>query len=118
MRRYMTLTEGQFPPELANTFKNLENNASPWAMNPSTRADWAQGLGVSTMAEKNDVEYLFWVGCAGSYDERYKKVSRSIVKIMQNAGVSFSILGTEEKCNGDTARRLGNEYLAQAAIED
>ena len=118
MRRYMTLTEGQFPPELANTFKNLENNASPWAMNPSTRADWAQGLGVSTMAEKNDVEYLFWVGCAGSYDERYKKVSRSIVKIMQNAGVSFSILGTEEKCNGDTARRLGNEYLAQAAIEE
>lgn len=118
MRRYMTLTEGQFPPELANTFKNLENNASPWAMNPSTRADWSKGLGVSTMAEKSDVEYLFWVGCAGSYDERYKKVSRSIVKIMQTAGVSFSILGTEEKCNGDTARRLGNEYLANAAIEE
>jgi Fe-S oxidoreductase len=118
MRRYMTLTEGQFPPELANTFKNLENNSSPWAMNPSTRADWSKGLGVSTMAEKSDVEYLFWVGCAGSYDERYKKVSRSIVKIMQTAGVSFSILGTEEKCNGDTARRLGNEYLANAAIEE
>lgn len=118
MRRYMTLTEGQFPPELANTFKNLENNSSPWAMNPSTRADWSKGLGVSTMAEKSDVEYLFWVGCAGSYDERYKKVSRSIVKIMQSAGVSFSILGTEEKCNGDTARRLGNEYLANAAIEE
>lgn len=118
MRRYMTLTEGQFPPELANTFKNLENNFSPWAMNPSTRADWAKGLGVTTMAEKKDVEYLFWVGCAGSYDERYKKVSRSIVKIMQNAGISFSILGTEEKCNGDTARRLGNEYLANAAIEE
>ena len=118
MRRYMTLTEGQFPPELANTFKNLENNSSPWAMNPSTRGDWSKGLGVSTMAEKSDVEYLFWVGCAGSYDERYKKVSRSIVKIMQTAGVSFSILGTEEKCNGDTARRLGNEYLAKAAIEE
>lgn len=118
MRRYMTLTEGQFPPELANTFKNLENNSSPWAMNPSTRADWSKGLGVSTMAEKSDVEYLFWVGCAGSYDERYKKVSRSVVKIMQTAGVSFSILGSEEKCNGDTARRLGNEYLANAAIEE
>jgi len=118
MRRYMTLTEGQFPPELSNTFKNLENNFSPWAMNPSTRADWAKGLGVTTMAEKKDVDYLFWVGCAGSYDERYKKVSRSIVKIMQSAGVSFSILGTEEKCNGDTARRLGNEYLANAAIEE
>ncbi len=118
MRRYMTLTEGQFPPELANTFKNLENNFSPWAMNPSTRADWAKDLNVTTMAQKSDVEYLFWVGCAGSYDDRYKKVSRSIVKIMQNAGVSFSILGTEEKCNGDTARRLGNEYLANAAIEE
>jgi Fe-S oxidoreductase len=69
------------------------------------------------MADKSDVEYLFWVGCAGSYDERYKKVSRSIAKIMQTAGVSFSILGTEEQCNGDTARRLGNEYLAKMQIE-
>ncbi|MCX6126173.1 MAG: 4Fe-4S dicluster domain-containing protein, partial [Proteobacteria bacterium] len=109
MRRYMTLTEGNFPPELTNTFKNLENNFSPWAMPHSDRAKWADGLGVSTMAEKSDVEYLFWVGCAGSYDDRYKKVSKSIVKIMQQAGTSFSILGTEEKCNGDTARRLGNE---------
>jgi Fe-S oxidoreductase len=70
------------------------------------------------MKEKSDVEYLFWVGCAGSYDDRYKKVSTSMVKIMNEAGVSFSILGTEEKCNGDTARRLGNEYLADAAIRD
>lgn len=118
MRRYMTLTEGNFPPELANTFKNLENNFSPWAMPHSDRAKWAEGLNVTTMAEKSDVEYLFWVGCAGSYDDRYKKVSKSIVKIMQTAGVSFSILGTEEKCNGDTARRLGNEYLANAAIQE
>ena len=118
MRRYMTLTEGNFPPELANTFKNLENNFSPWAMQHSDRAKWADGLNVTTMAEKSDVEYLFWVGCAGSYDDRYKKVSKSIVKIMQTAGVSFSILGTEEKCNGDTARRLGNEYLANAAIQE
>lgn len=118
MRRYMTLTEGNFPPELANTFKNLENNFSPWAMPHSDRAKWADGLNVTTMAEKSDVEYLFWVGCAGSYDDRYKKVSKSIVKIMQTAGVSFSILGTEEKCNGDTARRLGNEYLANAAIQE
>lgn len=118
MRRYMTLTEGNFPPELTNTFKNLENNFSPWAMPHSDRAKWADGLGVTTMAEKSDVEYLFWVGCAGSYDDRYKKVSKSIVKIMQSANVSFSILGTEEKCNGDTARRLGNEYLASAAIQE
>jgi Fe-S oxidoreductase len=117
MRRYLTLTEGSFPPELQNTFKALETNGSPWAMDPSTRADWAKGLGVTQMSEKSDVDYLFWVGCAGSYDERYKKVSKSLVKIMQKAGVSFSILGTEEQCNGDTARRLGNEYLAKAQIE-
>lgn len=117
MRRYLTLTEGAFPEELNNTFKSLETNGSPWPMDPSTRADWAKGLGVSTMDEKSDVEYLFWVGCAGSYDERYKKVSQSLVKIMKAADVSFSILGKEEQCNGDTARRLGNEYLAKMQIE-
>jgi Fe-S oxidoreductase len=117
MRRYLTLTQGAFPEELANTFKSLETSSSPWAMDPSTRGDWAKGLGVTTMAEKRDVDYLFWVGCAGSYDERYKKVSKSIVKILQKAGISFSILGTEEGCNGDTARRLGNEYLAKMQIE-
>ena len=118
MRRYLTLTEGNFPEELANTFRNLETNGTPWAFSSSTRADWAQGLGVTTMREKSDVEYLFWVGCAGSFDDRYKKVSRSIVQIMQKAGISFSILGTEEKCNGDTARRLGNEYLADTLIRE
>lgn len=118
MRRYMTLTEGNFPAELTNTFKNLENNFSPWAMPHSDRAKWADGLGITTMAENKEVEYLFWVGCAGSFDDRYKKVSRSIAKIMKSANISFSILGTEEKCNGDTARRLGNEYLANAAIQE
>jgi len=118
MRRYLAMTQGDFPPELANTFKNLENNYTPWAMSHATRADWAKDLEVTTMAQKQDVDYLFWVGCAGSYDERYKKVSRSIVKIMKSAGISFSILGTEEKCNGDTARRLGNEYLANTAIAE
>ncbi len=117
MRRYLALTEGSFPEELNNTFKSLETNGSPWAMDPSTRGDWAKGLGVTTMSEKSDVEYLFWVGCAGSYDERYKKVSKSIAKIMQSANISFSILGSEEQCNGDTARRLGNEYLARMQIE-
>lgn len=117
MRRYLTLTEGSFPEELNNTFKSLETNSSPWPMDPSTRGDWAKGLNVTTMAEKSDVEYLFWVGCAGSYDERYKKVSKSIVKVLQSADVSFSILGAEEQCNGDTARRLGNEYLANMQIE-
>jgi Fe-S oxidoreductase len=118
MRRYLTLTEGKFPEELGNTFRNLETNNSPWAFSPDTRGDWAKDLDVSTMSENSDVEYLFWVGCAGSYDDRYKKVSKSIVKILKQAGISFSILGKEEKCNGDTARRLGNEYLAQMAIDE
>lgn len=117
MRRYLSMTEGSFPEELNNTFKALENNSSPWPMDPSTRGDWAKDLDVTTMEQKSDVEYLFWVGCAGSYDDRYKKVSRSIAKIMKTADISFSILGSEEQCNGDTARRLGNEYLANMQIE-
>lgn len=118
MRRYLALTEGDFPEELANTFKNLENNYTPWAFSSTTRADWAKDLDVTTMKDKSDVDYLFWVGCAGSFDDRYKKVSRSLVDIMNKANVSFSILGTEEKCNGDTARRLGNEYLADMLIQE
>ena len=118
MRRYLTLTEGDFPPELANTYKNLENNYTPWAFSHSTRADWAKDLDVTQMKDNSDVEYLFWVGCAGSYDDRYKKVSTAIVNILNEAQISFSILGTEEKCNGDTARRLGNEYLADNSIRE
>ena len=119
MRRHLVLTEGKIPNELNQTFTNLENNYTPWSgVSHSTRADWAKDQNVTTYAENPDVEYCFWVGCAGSYDERYKKVSRAFSKILNNAGVSFSILGTEEKCNGDTARRLGNEYLAQMAIQE
>ncbi len=118
MRRYLTMTEGSFPEEAQVTFRNLENNGSPWAFSPATRADWAKDLPVTTMAQKSDVEYLFWVGCAGSYDDRYTKVSKSIATILDKANVSFSILGSEERCNGDTARRLGNEYLADAQIQE
>ena len=118
MRRYLTMTEGAFPEEAQATFRNLENNGSPWAFSPANRADWAKDLPVTTMAQKSDVEYLFWVGCAGSYDDRYTNVSKSIVKILDKANVSFSILGTEERCNGDTARRLGNEYLADMQIQE
>ena len=113
MRRNLVLMESEFPNELNAVFKNLETNFSPWAFNPQDRANWAEGLDVKTMAEDPECEYLFWVGCAGSFDSRYQKVSQAIVKLFNKAGVSFRILGTEEKCNGDTARRLGNEYLAQ-----
>ncbi|MCW8811226.1 MAG: heterodisulfide reductase-related iron-sulfur binding cluster [Ignavibacteriaceae bacterium] len=113
MRRDLVLTESQFPSGLNNVFKSLETNFTPWAFNSADRAEWAEGLGVKTMAEDPNCEYLFWVGCAGSFDDRYKKVSQAFAKLMQKAGVEFRILGTQEKCNGDTARRLGNEYLAQ-----
>ena len=118
MRRNLVLTESQFPSNLNNVFKSLETNFSPWAFNPADRAEWAEGLNIKTMAEDPDCEILFWVGCAGSFDDRYKKVSQSFAKLMQKANIDFRILGTEEKCNGDTARRLGNEYLAQMMMQE
>lgn len=118
MRRHLMLTESNFPSELNNVFKSLETNFTPWAFNQADRAQWADGLNIKTMAEAPDGEILFWVGCAGSFDSRYKKVSQAFAKIMQKANVDFRILGVEEKCNGDTARRLGNEYLAQQLIQE
>jgi Fe-S oxidoreductase len=118
MRRNLVLTESEFPSNLNNVFKSIETNFTPWAFNPADRALWAEGLNIKTMAEDSNGEVLFWVGCAGSFDDRYKKVSRAFATLMQNAGVDFRILGTEEKCNGDTARRLGNEYLAQTMMQE
>ena len=118
MRRNLVLTESEFPSNLNNVFKSLETNFTPWAFNPADRAEWAEGMNIKSMAEDKDGEILFWVGCAGSFDDRYKKVSKAFATIMQKAGVNFRILGTEEKCNGDTARRLGNEYLAQMMMQE
>lgn len=118
MRRNLALMEADFPQELNTVFKNIETNFTPWAFNHQDRANWAEGLDIKTMAEDSDNEILFWVGCAGSYDDRYKKVTQAFAKILQKAGVNFRILGTEEKCNGDTARRLGNEYLAQMMMQE
>lgn len=118
MRRNLVLMEAQFPQELNTIFKNLETNFTPWAFNHQDRAAWAEGMNIKTMAEDPNGEVLFWVGCAGSYDDRYKKVTKAFATLMQKAGVNFRILGTEEKCNGDTARRLGNEYLAQMLMQE
>ncbi len=118
MRRHLVLTESEFPNELNNVFKSLESNGTPWVFNQADRALWADGLNVKSMADDPDGEILFWVGCAGSFDARYKKVSVAFAQLMQKAGVNFRILGTEEKCNGDTARRLGNEYLAQQLVQE
>lgn len=118
MRRNLVLTESEFPPQLNSVFKSLEANYTPWVFNAADRAAWAEGMNIKTMAEDKDGEILFWVGCAGSFDERYKKVTKAFAAIMQKAGVDFRILGTEEKCNGDTARRLGNEYLSQMMMRE
>lgn len=118
MRRYLVLMESNFPAEVQGVFRNMETNSNPWGMGMATRADWAQDLGVKTLAEDSNVDLLYYVGCAGSFDDRYKKVSRAMVKIMQAAGVKFGILGTEEKCCGDSARRIGNEYLYQTMAQE
>lgn len=118
MRRGLVLSEANFPNELNVVFKNLETNFTPWAFSYEERADWAEGLDIPIASNNNEPEYLFWVGCAGSFDERYKKVSRSFTQLMKKAGIEFKILGKEEKCNGDAARRLGNEYLAQILMKE
>ena len=118
MRRNLVLMESAFPPEVQVVFRNLENNFTPWAFAASNRADWAEGMNIPRMAEGGDIEVLFWVGCAGSYDTRYKKVTQAFSRLMQQAGIKFAILGTEEKCSGDPARRIGNEYLAQTLMKE
>ena len=121
MRRYKVLTEADFAPELQLTYRNMENNSNPWGIGAHMRADWAKELGVKTLAEDPNVEYLFYVGCSGSFDDRGKKISVAFAKILQAAGVTFGILGNEESCCGDSAMRGGNDYLfqsqAQANIE-
>ncbi len=119
MRRSLVMMESRFPEELQVTFRNLENNFTPWAFSHSERADWAAGTGVVTLAENAaDYDVLFWVGCAGSFDLRAKSVTLAFANLMSQAGVKFRILGTEEKCTGDPARRSGNEYLAQMLIKE
>ena len=111
MRRYDVMMEGRFPEESAAAFKGMETHSNPWGLPFDQRAAWAADLGVPLRSEKPDAEYLYWVGCAGSFDQRNQKVSRAMVRILQAAGVDFAILGPEEGCTGDPARRLGNEYL-------
>ena len=117
MRRYLVLMESRFPQEVQLVFRNMENNSNPWGVGLGLRADWAKGLEIKTMAEKSDVDVLFWVGCAGSFDDRNKRVATSLAKILKACGVKFSILGTEEGCCGDSARRIGNEYLYQTLVQ-
>jgi Fe-S oxidoreductase len=113
LRQSQVLMESKFPAELNTFFRNMETNSNPWGIGFADRFAWAEGLQVPLLSEKPDAEYLLWVGCAGSFDEEGRKITRSLVKVLQAAGVSFAALGAEEKCCGDSARRLGNEYLFQ-----
>lgn len=118
MRRYLTLMESNFPTELGTAFRSMENSSNPWAMSQTTRADWAKDLPIEVLegdalTEPLTHEYLYWVGCAGSFDDKNQKVTRAMSKLLERAGVDFAILGPAELCTGDPARRSGNEYLFQ-----
>jgi Fe-S oxidoreductase len=124
LRQYKVLMEGDVAPELARAFKGMEQNSNPWGLGSDQRDAWAEGLDIPRMADvagDGEPPLLYWVGCAGSFDDRAKKITLSMVKILRAAGVKFAILGKEEGCTGDAARRAGNEYLfqtmAQANVE-
>ncbi len=111
LKRYLVLTEAKFPEKLTLAFRNMENNYNPWGIYAGSRLDWADGLDVKTVEQNKDFEILFFVGCAGAFDDRGKKIAKSFVNVLNKAGVNFAVLGTKERCCGDNARRLGNEYL-------
>jgi Fe-S oxidoreductase len=123
MRRYQVLVESNFPAELNGLFKGLENKGNPWNMSPTARMDWAKGLDFEVkvvggtndhdIADLDEVDWLFWVGCAGAYEDRAKKTTRAVAELLDTAGVSFAVLGNGETCTGDPARRSGNEFVFQ-----
>ncbi len=113
MRQFGVLMESRFPEEFQTLYRGLENQGNPWGLNADTRCDWAKDLQIPLIADKGETDILFWVGCAGSFDQHSQKIARSFVKILQHAGADFAFLGNEEKCCGDPARRSGMEYLFQ-----
>ncbi len=125
LRRHQVLIESAFPAEASSMLKNLENKGDPWGMGGARRLDWADGLDFEVPVVEGrigeDVEYLFWVGCAGALEDRARKTTRAIAELLHTAGVSFAVLGPAETCTGDPARRIGNEFvfsmLAQQNIE-
>lgn len=112
MRRYLVTNVGEFPHELTRTFQGIERNGNPWNLGADKRLDWTEGQDVRILDEGESAEYLYWVGCAASYDDRNKKIAQSMVRIFNEAGLDYGVM-PEETCNGDTARRAGNEYLFQ-----
>ncbi|GAA5102308.1 (Fe-S)-binding protein [Nocardia iowensis] len=119
MRRYQVLIESEFPSELAGLFKNLENKGNPWGQNAKDRLNWINEVDFDIPVFGKDADsfdgydYLFWVGCAGAYEDRAKKTTKAVAELLATAGVKFMVLGAEETCTGDSARRAGNEFLFQ-----
>ncbi len=119
MRRYQVLIEANFPSELNGLFKGLENKGNPWNMSPTKRMEWANDLDFEVkqvgvdVEDLDEVDWLFWVGCAGAYEDRAKKTTRAVAELLDMAGVSFAVLGDGETCTGDPARRAGNEFVFQ-----
>ena len=113
MRQDLVLMESNFPRDAMEVFDKIENYGNPWGMSPQDREKWTEGMEVPKMRDKGSAEYLYWAGCSGAYDDRGKDISKSVAKIMNKAGVDYAILGNEETCTGDSARRIGNEYLFQ-----
>ncbi len=113
MRRYKVQVEADFPPELQRVFEGIERQGNPWGIGQDKRAEWEGDIPLPKWGDGGTYEYLFYVGCAGSYDERMKKVSKAVAKILTEGGVKLATLGKEETCNGEVARHGGNEYLYQ-----
>ncbi|WP_370932999.1 (Fe-S)-binding protein [Amycolatopsis sp. cg13] len=116
MRRYQVMIESSFPTELNGMFKNLENKGNPWGQNAKDRLQWTEDLDFEVPVfdgDLGDAEYLFWVGCAGAFEDRAKKTTRAVAELLHIAGVKYTVLGSEESCTGDPARRAGNEFLFQ-----
>ena len=123
MRRHQILVESNFPAELNGLFKGLENKGNPWNMSGSARMDWAKDLPFDVKVVGDDIEdldsvdWLFWVGCAGAYEDRAKKTTRAVAELLDMAGVTFGVLGNGETCTGDPARRAGNEFVFQGLAQ-
>ncbi|MGN6162286.1 MAG: heterodisulfide reductase-related iron-sulfur binding cluster [Marmoricola sp.] len=123
MRRYQVLVESSFPSELNGLFRGMENKGNPWNLSPTARMDWAQGLDFPVrvvgedLEDMDSAEWLFWVGCAGAYEDRAKKTTRAVAELFNIAGVDFAVLGNGETCTGDSARRAGNEFVYQGLAQ-
>ena len=117
MRTHLVLAEGRMPPELARMFRGMENNQNPWGIGADQRMDWAEGRDLPLMSDKEEADYLVWVGCAGAFDDRARKITKAWLDLLDHAGVDYAVLGEEEACTGDPARRAGNEFVFQMLAE-